>query len=279
MSVEVGTRKFTALAAASDAFQFPFKYPSVLMRTTMGWIALQFAAAWSIHSVWGLVLQWDATTNAWFYSLSSTLQSMLVSAGPVLLTVLSSAAMAVTWHRFVILGERPRGWLPLHPLRTVRYLGRWLIVTFAVAAIMLVIVLANFMVPGMPGSPVLSLVPLAIVLGHIFAMVRVGLAFPAAAVDELQWTLVRSWRETRGNTLRLLSGMLLVWLPWTALSVTTSYVGEPAEDAYGLRVVLTVFNYALTTVGVIVSAGYYATAFCFFAAPAARAQNIAAEFS
>jgi hypothetical protein len=44
-------------------------------------------------------------------------------------------------------------------------------------------------------------------------------------------------------------------------------------------VVLTVFNYAPTTVGVIVSAGYYATAFCFFAAPAARAQNIAAEFS
>ena len=84
-----------------------------------------------------------------------------------------------------------------------------------IAAFLAFSLLLTALAPSLPDSPsrtlstILSLLPLAILL---FATLRFGFVFPAAAVEE-PYGLRNAWAHTRGQTLRLFAAFLVTALP------------------------------------------------------------------
>lgn len=106
---------------------------------------------------------------------------LLVSA----LTLLAYLWIAVAWHRFVLLGETPAGWLP--PLRgglMLGYLGRSLLIGIVVILIVLAVttIASVLLLPlfGPAASPVIGAV--AFFAAMIF-FYRTGVILPAGTVE------------------------------------------------------------------------------------------------
>jgi hypothetical protein len=154
-----------------------------------------------------LVLPWV------LHTLGGVLGSLL---GDLALTA-GFAALAVAWHRAILLNEPlPRPFAPL-TANVARYLGlSVIVVVLAVAPIMMVgLLLAGFVggeTPQEPGLLPALLLAAGAVLSLIVAM-RMQIVFPAAAVGERQIGLAAAWAATRGNAWRLLAGLLLVCVP------------------------------------------------------------------
>ncbi|MEQ1866526.1 MAG: hypothetical protein ABL996_17960 [Micropepsaceae bacterium] len=196
------------------------------------------------------------------------------------------AAIAVTWHRFFILNERPRGLVPFHPAPVVHYIGRTILL-FGI--VMLFVLLFAFVTIGTVGAlrlpPTLSimaaLIPLAIMFFGFFVMLRAGLAMPAAAIGDGKWTLERSWHETDGNGLRLLAGMFILAFPFyvgnTAIALAIPGVGGLENPP--MFVLVSFASNAFAAMGAAVTAGYYSRAFVFFSADKTKDRQPASEFA
>jgi hypothetical protein len=138
--------------------------------------------------------------------------TMLLSIGASLVAL---SAIAVAWHRRVLLAEPVPGPLPTLDARVLRYLLHYL-------AIGLIGAMAFLLVIGvlglLPGLAMLAL-PVA-VLAALLVTARLQLVLPATAIDERSVTFARSWRLTDGNTVRLLGGLVLAIAPgWLALLI------------------------------------------------------------
>ncbi|MDZ4869084.1 MAG: hypothetical protein SGI91_17315 [Alphaproteobacteria bacterium] len=279
-------RPFPSAKAAINAFGLVTQRPSAFLRAAGGWVAIQIVT-W-LGSFFSLIalLQSDEALALRFAALPPSAQDWTLAAFPALVTFVAAGAIAVTWHRFVILGEEPGGVLPFHGAQTARYLGRVLLLfgivfVFIVLFVPLLLMVAGPLARHPALSGVLQLVPLGIAILTMFVLLRTGLAFPAAAVDDRNWSLERSWHQTEGNGWRLFGGMLLVSLPFYALNLALSLIGETAamqQDVTMLHLA-TCMSYVVTAVGVAVAAGYYSSAFVFFVTPAAKDRPPASHFS
>jgi len=144
------------------------------------------------------------------------------------------AAIAVAWHRHLLLGE-PLGHRPApFGAEVARYLAYTVVIVLllGVASVLLTVVVA---VPGVllglaggpgaegrPGGPWLAFGILVGAASLLVAM-RLQLVLPAAAVGERRVTLAGSWNTTRGNGWRLLAGFVLVTLPVSVAGVAAAF--------------------------------------------------------
>jgi len=260
------TRKFAPAAAAAGAFDLAVKNADVLGRTVGGWIGVQIAAEQAGY--WGIVaLLSDEAFALWYHGLSPYWQEVIVAAPLTIVTFIAAPAMAVTWHRFAILGERPASWVPLDVRRTALYIARILQVVGVVAALLVLLVPVFLIIPGAATALpwLVYLLPLAIAVGMLAVLVRTGLAFPAAAVGDRTCTLRNSWRRTEGNSWRLLGGMLLVALPFyvanTAISMLSA--SESVRQDVALSHVFACVSIVVAGIGSAIGAGYYSAAYSF----------------
>lgn len=119
---------------------------------------------------------------------------------PVLaLNLVASLWIAVAWHRYVLLAERPAGWLPAwHGPEMLGYLWRSIVIGLIVGvAVVGIAIPLGALAVGVP--PLAPLVP--IVGGFIGALLfyRLGVALPARAVRR-DMGLGDAMEATRGHT-------------------------------------------------------------------------------
>lgn len=138
--------------------------------------------------------------------------TMLVSAAA---SMVALSALAVAWHRRLLLAEPVPGPWPSLDGRIIRYLVHYLAIGLIGS---LAFLLAAGVLGLLPGAATLAL-PVA-VLAALLVTARFQLVLPATAIDERAVTFARSWRLTDGNTLRLFAGLVLAIAPgWLALLV------------------------------------------------------------
>lgn len=154
------------------------------------------------------------------------------------------AAIAVAWHRQLLLGE-PLGQRPA-PFRAevARYLAYTVVIVLllGVASVLLTVVVAVPGVllglaagPGTEGPAGPSWLAFGVVVGiaSLLVAMRLQLVLPAAATGDRRVTLAWSWRATRGNAWRLLAGFALVTLPVSLAGIGAALALMALADATG----------------------------------------------
>lgn len=164
--------------------------------------------------------------------------NLLILLGDLALTA-GIAAIAVAWHRRILLQEPlPSRFAPLNAW-VARYLGYSVVVVVLAAtpSLLLALVLARMLAgeagaEQAPSLPALALVTLA-AFASLMVAIRLQLVFPAAAIDQRGETLRTSWRATSGNGWRLLGGVLLVSLPPAGVGMMLSVLLGALSETTG----------------------------------------------
>jgi hypothetical protein len=132
--------------------------------------------------------------------------TVLINLVITLITLLAFAAIAVNWHRYILLDEVPRG-REIFRLddKTWRYFGNLLLITLAVTVAGAVIGLPLTIVGGMLGA-IQALVILIIVVVPIVGVLamRMGVKLPAVALGRGDFLMRDAWSVTKGNNLAIL---------------------------------------------------------------------------
>jgi hypothetical protein len=132
--------------------------------------------------------------------------TVLINLVITLITLLAFAAIAVNWHRYILLDEVPRG-REIFRLddKTWRYFGNLLLITLAVTVAGAVIGLPLTIVGGMLGA-IQALVILIIVVVPIVGVLamRMGVKLPAVALGRSDFLMRDAWSVTKGNNLAIL---------------------------------------------------------------------------
>lgn len=183
-----------------------------------------------------------------------------VAAGELLilmvLALVASLWIAVGWHRFVLTGETPRGWLPAwHGSEILSYLGRsiviGLLIGLGIAVIGGLAMGVAMAVPGLMGMVAFGLVGLA---SYVFF--RIGLILPAAALGE-KLSLGESWQATAKDdkailvlALIVMAGQFLISVPAmidgnssSVISLVYSIVVNWFATMIGISVLTTLYGY------------------------------------
>lgn len=257
-------QKIPALDLASKAFTHVGANTGPLLRAIGGWIAVYTGAyaAWFYGLIW--LIQSNVGFQLWFTGFSERTQDLVVAFVPVLVTFVALPAVAVTWHRFMLLGEDPRGFIPFHAARIVQYTGR-VMITLGLVALLFFFGIAPLLVLLAAVSPLLALVPLVIWALGIYIFVRTGLALPAAAIADSKWTLERSWNETQADGVALSGCTILVMLPFTIFRGLTGLFAATliADQQLALFLAISILNFAAALVGVAVGAAFYSLVYEF----------------
>ncbi|SNB52174.1 hypothetical protein SAMN07250955_101199 [Arboricoccus pini] len=154
-----------------------------------------------------------------------------VEASPALLAFFAVAnlvwafslnAVAVFWHRHILLGEpAPELLAPVNG-RVLRYVGVSLLLGLMIAIpfVLLLFVVSTIVAgPGGSISPVIdpALSRLLTSVSIALVMARIHLLLPAVAIGDRRMTPPRAWKLTAGYTLPLLCGIFACALPITLL--------------------------------------------------------------
>ena len=166
--------------------------------------------------------------------LGTAMEGIAVSLIADLVSLLGLSAMAVAWHRHVILGQPLAGPFAPVTLTVGRYLlfGLLVSVLAAVPGIVIVIIAGATGGIGEGGRGLLStLVMGAAFLAAVIVFARLQLVFPGIAIGDPAG-LRGSWQLTSGNGTRLFGGILLTVLP-VILAVVLAQLIAAAFDAVG----------------------------------------------
>jgi hypothetical protein len=183
-----------------------------------------------------------------------------------LVVTLGAAAMAVMWHRHILLGEPLAAWMA--PVTT--RVGRFFVLSVALALLPLVgVLLTGALAFGQPGGAGLLLAPV-LLLGALYLALRLQLVLPGVAIDDRALTPARSWQLTRGNGWRLLLGFVAVTVPVAAVAVLLAVMldygtGETGSVLLGALVDLAVIANAWFQVPLLAS--FLSYAYAFFTGP------------
>jgi hypothetical protein len=114
----------------------------------------------------------------------------------VLFAFLGQIWIIVNWHRFVLLEDYPRGWIPHWPgVAVFAYLGRAILLALMIALIFVpVLLVVTGLLVAAPGIGVVMVSGLAALGSYLFF--RLGVVLPAAAIGE-RLSFGEAWRATR----------------------------------------------------------------------------------
>jgi hypothetical protein len=172
---------------------------------------------------------------SWAFLLLARGGSAFFTAAADLAITIGAAAIAVAWHRHILLGEPLAGRMaPLSP-----HVARYFVLTVLVALLVSTVPLVVLMLVGggalLEGGEVgigLLLVP-ASALACLYLALRLQLVFPATAVGDKGMSFARSWDATRGNGWRLFAGFALVTLPVAAAAIAVTLLLGWLADTTG----------------------------------------------
>ena len=193
--------------------------PKVL-RISWLWLILLTALGWAIGTMHAQVI---AGLREPGMSGQAPLQ-FFPTGFPVLLFInyivgiVAASSMAVAWHRLLLLGEEPgQSGSNVMSGHVWRYTGALLLLGLIFLTAMLLIMLPLIVVGGAAASsgknPVAGALILIVILMFLVLSQRMLLMLPARAIGRNEMRLGDIWRGTRGNSLRLLGGMILAMAP------------------------------------------------------------------
>lgn len=192
-------------------------------------ITANWRAAGRLSAAWGILLAISGLSAfAALIGAQSTLDSspwltLAVLYIPTVIFVLFMISAAVGWHRLVLLGEQPQRLYMNLGGRVWRYVGALVLMSVVIWVVSLAVflpVLGGFaFLFGVDPAQLTGWHLTALSAGSIIAVVtilvvsaRIYIALPARAVGE-RMTFRDAFRITRGNSWRILLGMLLVAIP------------------------------------------------------------------
>lgn len=164
--------------------------------------------------------------------------SVLATAAADIVLPLAVAAIAVLWHRHILLGEPLAAWMAPINRQVARYFVLTVLITLLLSLAPLLTMLLVGGIGGAAGDaapavgPGFILVPL-VLLACLYMALRLQLAFPATAIDDRAMTLARSWALTRGNGWRLFLGFLIITTPVAVITVGLMLVLDGAAESTG----------------------------------------------
>lgn len=162
--------------------------------------------------------------------------------------VLAFVWIAVAWHRYVLLGEEPNGWIPIfHGGPMLGYVGRSILIGLIVILVSSgIIAIGVFM-------PLISF-PVAVIVSLIIGY-RLGIILPAGAIGE-KLTLSEAWKKTSGHSgTVMILGILtfavsfLLQIP-TLLDVGAAETVEEAISSPVTQIYTQVAGWLLALIGV-----------------------------
>lgn len=164
--------------------------------------------------------------------------------------------LAVRWHRLTLVDDCGLGPFKILPgMREWRFLGRLLLISLAVAVFALTVfwILALSVLPlleGRSADPQEPLIPTILVsmfqlTAFSFALARLGLMLPAAALDR-PLSIAESWNATRGYGPQFFVLIVLVDAPVGLLEWLVGMAGIPAAFAMSLNMALLCVGTAVT---------------------------------
>ncbi len=204
--------------------------------------------------------------------------------------------LASSWHRFMILGQHPRGLRPDVPFAVIwRYVLAWIVIGIIVALIVLVGFLAPlFLVgslidplfgemllqviipdpytgiePGTSGYVIVIAVCVLTLFVYLYLLFRMGIGMRSVAVreDRTGMGIRASWRVTRALARPLLGVAALATvgqtalsrLSWILLGYTDVWDGDTMifADEYPTRVQQALFDTVITLIGAAVLTRIY----------------------
>jgi hypothetical protein len=182
---------------------------------------------------------------AWALLLLARGGSALFTAAADLAATVGAAAVAVAWHRHILLGEPLTQRMAPLDARVARYFALTVLLALLVGAapLLALLLLGGGAALGEPGGDAvpgggggaglaLLLVP-ATVLACLYVALRLQLIFPATAIEDRGMTLASSWGLTRGNGWRLFAGFLMATLPAALAAVLATLFLSWAAAATG----------------------------------------------
>lgn len=149
---------------------------------------------------------------------------------------LAVAAIAVMWHRHILLGEPLTAFMAPLDRRVARYflLTVLLAVIISLGPLLALMLMGGLGAAGGEGAAGggVILLPLALLV-CLYIALRLQLIFPATAVADAAMTWRRSWALTRGNGLQLFLGFLITTLPVALVAVGLMLVLGSAAESTG----------------------------------------------
>jgi hypothetical protein len=147
--------------------------------------------------------------------------------GTNLFVLLASIWVAIEWHRFVLLGERPSSIIP--PFRGAlfkAYFGKSLLMTAimfgATLCVVIVIMIITSLLGGLQLVPVLTLIIVGIF--GMYAFYRVSPVLPAAALGK-SLTLKEAWYRTEPHKKLIFNATVLMIFATVLLQIPPAFAG------------------------------------------------------
>ncbi|MFZ7091019.1 hypothetical protein [Primorskyibacter sp. 2E233] len=138
--------------------------------------------------------------------------------------VIASLWIAVAWHRFVLLEERPSGWLPnWHGGKILGYLGRSMLIGVLISVVLLVTLSVVMVIP-----PLQVVILPGMVLAGSYFFFRLGVMLPAGAIDR-KMKLAESWNATKDKDGAIVVLALIMMAGAFVLQIPSLVNGDPSS--------------------------------------------------
>jgi len=201
----------------SDSISLVFYNLETVFKVCGTWIAIQLALSFIVILTVGRI---DETTDP----------SAIPPGGALLLllnfgvAVLASASIAVAWHRFAMLGERPAAVFVRFGGLEARFLWKMiqllLIALVAMLPVMLVAMLLSAVLPPMVAAVLVVLTVFLLVLPHLM---RLNLVLPATALER-PIDFREAHRLGFGLGWRMLWAVIVLSLPFSLAGAAIEYL-------------------------------------------------------
>lgn len=234
--------KLPVWQTVGQSYAFTFRNLGLLIRVAWVWFAAFAATVWLLDTL----------------SLGGALGAILSS----LAFTLAACAVAVAWHRAVLIGARPATEFSVSfGHREVAYFLITLAITIVCYVGILAVAATVIQVFG-PGLPALTALT-AIVVVLLLAVSRVSLKISAVTVDDASMTFARSWELTSGATWRLTVGFLVSAVPLSLLMLPVKVRGlaADADPTSDLDIALGIASGALSFIAIAVGASFLSFAY------------------
>ncbi len=253
---------------AGEAYKYTIKNIALLIRVSWLWLALAYGFGWVMVLFVG---EWRLIGNPTPLTESQIAAQVAYS----LLQTFAWYAIAVLWHRALLLGEQP-GWVNFNlGMREVRYFFYgttiW-VISVALIAVGTVLILSSGVSAGEQGISGIAIVGvLAALVGSIVMLPLFGrlfLVLPGSAVGDRRISIQESFELTSGNSWRITGGIILSILP----TILPAFLASQNPDAAIKMItnagwVMNFIGFAFNTVAGFVLLSYMSYCYWFFVPP------------
>jgi len=241
----------------TDSISLVFQNLDMVFKVCGTWIGIQLLLSFIVILTVGPV---DETTDPSTLAPGAALLLLL----NVTVAILASASIAVAWHRFAMLGERPPAVFVRFGGLEARFLWKMIQLVLIALAAAIPVVIVFSLVGGAFPLPVAMSAMFAVLLFLIMPhLMRLNLVLPAAALER-PITFVEAHRLAKGLGWRMLWALIALSLPFTLAGMAIEYVLSLTGAGLPLIIVqvkVTILNVLLqilvTVLGLsVITAGY-----------------------